>query len=149
MYWHILCHLCFSCTKVPWESRILSNFHLNTNVLWWAVTNPICLTHTLILRAVYDQITYSSFKEGRQTVIPRLLVVTLHVGMTRKQDGGYTQWTQLQWNYLRQVKLSFTQWWALAYKLIWMPASIEDVANHAIWQLRGSLDENAGFSSLS
>ena len=32
---------------------------------------------------------------------------------------------------------------ALAYKLIRMPGSIENVANHAIWRLRGSpTDEN-------
>ena len=40
-------------------------------------------------------------------------------------------------------------WWALAYKLIRMPGSIGYVANHAIWRLRGSLDENACFSLLS
>ena len=32
----------------------------------------------------------------------------VHVGMTRKQDGGYTQSTQLQREYLRWVKISFT-----------------------------------------
>ena len=30
------------------------------------------------------------------SVIVRLLVATLHVGMTRKQDSGYTQLAQLQ-----------------------------------------------------
>ena len=28
-------------------------------------------------------------------VIVRLLVATLHLGMTGKPDGGYTQWTLL------------------------------------------------------
>ena len=40
--------------------------------------------------------------------IVRLLVATLHVWMNRKQDGGYTQSTQLQWDYLCWVKISFT-----------------------------------------
>ena len=40
--------------------------------------------------------------------VVRLLVATLHVGMTRKQDGGYTQLAQLQQDYLRWVKISFT-----------------------------------------
>ena len=30
----------------------------------------------------------------------KVAVVTLHVGMTQKQDGGYTQWTRLQRDYL-------------------------------------------------
>ena len=30
----------------------------------------------------------------------RLLVATLHVGMTQNQDGSYTQSTQLQWDSL-------------------------------------------------
>ena len=42
------------------------------------------------------------------TSIVRLLVATLHVGMTRFQDGGYTQLAQLQRDYLRWVKISFT-----------------------------------------
>ena len=29
-------------------------------------------------------------------LVVRLLVATLHVGMTRFQDGGYTQFAQLQ-----------------------------------------------------
>ena len=40
-------------------------------------------------------------------------------------------------------------WWALAYKLIRMPGSIGYVANHAIWWIRGSPDENTCFPSLS
>ena len=40
-------------------------------------------------------------------------------------------------------------WWALAYKLTRMPGSTENVPHRAIWRLRGSLDENASFSSLS
>ena len=40
-------------------------------------------------------------------------------------------------------------WWALAYKLIRMPESIENLANCAIWQFRGSLNKNTGFSLLS
>ena len=40
--------------------------------------------------------------------IVRLLVVTLHVGMTGFQDGGYTQLAQLQRDYLCWVKISFT-----------------------------------------
>ena len=28
--------------------------------------------------------------------------------MIQKQNGSYTQWTRLQWEYLRQVKISFT-----------------------------------------
>ena len=48
-----------------------------------------------------------------QTVYPamlivRLLVATLQVGMTSKQDGGDTQSTQLQRDYLRWVNISFT-----------------------------------------
>ena len=38
-------------------------------------------------------------------VIVRLLVATLHIGITWKQDGSYTQ---SQWNYLCWVKISFT-----------------------------------------
>ena len=41
-------------------------------------------------------------------VIVRLLVATLHVGMTGFQDGGYTQLAQLQRDYLRWVTISFT-----------------------------------------
>ena len=33
---------------------------------------------------------------------------TLHVGMTGKQDGSYTQLAWLQREYLRRVKISFT-----------------------------------------
>ena len=40
--------------------------------------------------------------------IVRLLVATLHVGMTGKQDGGYTQLAWLQREYLWRVKISFT-----------------------------------------
>ena len=32
----------------------------------------------------------------KRRYIVRLLVATLHVRMTGKRDGGYTQWTQLQ-----------------------------------------------------
>ena len=67
-----------------------------------------------------------------------------------KQDGSYTQWTQ---------KISPSQdivhspvsrvtcvWWALAYyKLVKMPGLTENVANCAIWRLRGSLGENTVF----
>ena len=41
-------------------------------------------------------------------LLPRLLIATLHVEMTGKQDGAYTQWTQLQRDYLRRVKISIT-----------------------------------------
>ena len=44
----------------------------------------------------------------QRTIIVRLLVATLQVGMTRKQDGGYTQSTQLKWDYLHLVKISLT-----------------------------------------
>ena len=47
-------------------------------------------------------------KVAGSNIIVRLLVATLHVGMTRKQDGGYTQSTQLQRDYLRWVNISFT-----------------------------------------
>ena len=40
-------------------------------------------------------------------------------------------------------------WWALAYKLTRMLGSTKNVPHHAIWRLRGSLNENASFSSLS
>ena len=81
--------------------------------------------------------------------IARLLVATLHVGMTRFQDDGYTQLAQLQWDYLRWVKYhSLTS----SYSCVWMmsacnislhPGSTENVPHCAIWHLRGSLDENA------
>ena len=38
---------------------------------------------------------------------------------------------------------------ATQYLLSMMPGSTENVSHHAIWRLRGSLDENASFSSLS
>ena len=37
----------------------------------------------------------------------------------------------------------------LVYKLIRKPGLIKYVANHAIWWISGSLDENACFSLLS
>ena len=37
------------------------------------------------------------------------------------------------------------EWWALAYKLTTIPGSTETMPNHAIWRLRGSLDENVSF----
>ena len=60
---------------------------------------------------------------GPWIIIVRLLVATLHVRMTRKQDGGYTQSTQLQWNYLSSlgqntihssIAIVVCGWWVLA-----------------------------------
>ena len=82
-----------------------------------------------------------------------LLVATLHVGMTGFQDGGYTQLAQLHslgQNIIHSpVARVVYGWWALAYKFTRMPGSTENVPHRAIWRLRGSLDENASFSSLS
>ena len=57
-----------------------------------------------------DIITMCSWFWVKWLYIVRLLVATLHVHvlMTRKQYGGYTQSTQLQRDYLRWVEISFT-----------------------------------------
>ena len=47
-------------------------------------------------------------KRAIQISIVRLLVATLHVGMSGFQDDGYTRLTQLQRDYRRWVKISFT-----------------------------------------
>ena len=65
----------------------------------------------------------------------------LHVGITGKQDGGYTQWTWLQKGlsslgqkiiHLPVARVVYG-WWAVAYKLVRMQGAIGYVANHAIW----------------
>ena len=60
--------------------------------------------HTTQTSALTGQIA-----DKKVVINVRLLVATLHVGMTGFQDGSYTQWAQLQWDYLRWVKISFTQ----------------------------------------
>ena len=77
-----------------------------------------------------------------------LLVATEHVGMTRKQDGGYTQWTQFQRDYLHWVKISFThQWLELCVDDEHLHISLQECQD--LWHLRGSFDENACFHLLS
>ena len=69
----------------------------------------LCRSLDLLSKYYVEMIQDSQFWELMKLhVIVRLLVATLHVGMTQKQDGGYTQSTQLQWDYIRWVKISFT-----------------------------------------
>ena len=60
------------------------------------------------------------------------------------------QWIWLQRGYLCSpiVRVVYGGW-VLAYKLIRMPGSTENLANFAIWHLRASPNENTRFSSLS
>ena len=52
----------------------------------------VCVTKTLIstLTIIYCKVA----------------VATIHVGMTQKQDGGYTQWIRLKCDCIRWVKIS-------------------------------------------
>ena len=60
------------------------------------------------ITALYTLIEHCEYGTRCDQMIVMLLVATLHVGMTGFQDGGCTQLAQLQWDYLRWVKISFT-----------------------------------------
>ena len=124
------------CVPDDWPGHSLgcrSHQYDNNNTVEWLVLFLLCLSGRSlggIWLPSCVSVCYFSFRFSAQLLktwcwklhcrhnmvfslisIVKLLVATLHVGMTRKQDGGYTQWTQLQRDYLRWVKRSFTHQW--------------------------------------
>ena len=136
-----------------WQTKDLANYgkiiifmcvivvlQLSTCIrLWW-----FCRwDYSIIIRVVIRISQKFEFSTHFSTDLYyyRVVVATLHVGMTQEQNGGYTQRTWLQQNHLYQVKIiirTITCSWSYMY--VWMmslqislyrrvPGLTENVAN--------------------